>query len=223
MFKKTVKKQKIEDKPWITKGIEKACKKKNALYKTFIATRTIQAENKYKIYKNKWISIIRFSKKAYYNKLLDKHKNNIQTTWKVLNSIIKKKTGKVDNPINLVNDDKLSINKMNDIVNEFNEYFVNIGSNLAKVIVELRTGDRIDEINISSNDYSMFIRGVDEKEILDNCKNKYSTDCNDINMSLIKSIIEHIVKPFTHICNQSFLTGLFPSDMKWTAKVSLIF
>ncbi len=37
-------------------------------------------------------------------------------------------------------------------------------------------------------------------------------------MSLIKSVIEHIVKPFTHICNQSFLTGTFPSNMK-TAKV----
>ncbi len=67
----------------------------------------------------------------------------------------------------------------------------------------------------------MFIRGVDEKEILDivnNCKNKYSTDGNDIDMSLVKSIIEHIVKPFTHICNQSFLTGTFPSNKK-TAKV----
>ncbi len=52
---------------------------------------------------------------------------------------------------------------MNDIVNE---YFVNIGSNLAKVIMEQRSGDRTDEINISSNDYSMFIRGVDEKENL---------------------------------------------------------
>ncbi len=93
---------------------------------------------------------------------------------------------------------------MNDIVNEFTEYFVNIGSNLAKVIMEQRSGDRTDEMNISSNDYSMFIRGVDEKEILDivnNCKNKYSTDCNDSDMSLIKNIIEHIVKPFTHICN----------------------
>ncbi len=93
------------------------------------------------------------------------------------------------------------------------------------MIVEQRTVDRIDEINISSNDYSMFIRGVDEKEILDivnNCKNKYSTDGNDIDMSLVKSIIEHIVKPFTHICNQSFLTGIFPSNMK-TAKVIPIF
>ncbi len=76
-------------------------------------------------------------------------------------------------------------------------------------------------MNISNNDYSMFIRGVDEKEIFDfvnNCKNTFSTDCNDIDMSLIKNIIEYIVKTFTHICNQSFLTGIFPSNMK-TAKV----
>ncbi len=199
---KTVKKKKNEDKPWITKGLEKACKKKHLLYRKFIVTRTIQAENKYKIYTNKLISIIRSSKKNYYNKLLDKHKNNIQSTWKVLNSIIKKNTGKIDYPNYFVNDDKLSINKINDIVNEFNEYFVNIGSNLAKVIVEQRTVDRIDEINISSNDYSMFIRGVDEKEILDivnNCKNKYSTDGNDIDMSLVKSIIEHSKTIYTHL------------------------
>ncbi len=50
LYKRIVK-QNNEDKPWITKGIEKACKKKNALYRKFIATRTKQAENNYKIYK----------------------------------------------------------------------------------------------------------------------------------------------------------------------------
>ncbi len=50
LFNRTVKKQINEDKPWITKGIEKACKKKNSLYRKFIATRIIQAENKYKYY-----------------------------------------------------------------------------------------------------------------------------------------------------------------------------
>lgn len=93
-----VKKQKNEDKPWITKGIVKACKKKNTLYRKFIAIRTKQAENKYKLYQNKLITIIRVSKKDYSSKLLDKHKNNIQATWEVLNSTIKKNTGKVDYP-----------------------------------------------------------------------------------------------------------------------------
>jgi len=39
--------------------------------------------------------------------------------------------------------------------------------------------------NISSNNHSMFIKGADEKEILDIVKNE-NTDCNDIYMSLLK-------------------------------------
>nr|XP_055059783.1 uncharacterized protein LOC129443303 [Misgurnus anguillicaudatus] len=72
LSKKIVKKRKNDDKPWITKGIEKACKKKNALYRKFIITRTKQAEDKYKTYKNKLISIIRFSKKDYYQQILER-------------------------------------------------------------------------------------------------------------------------------------------------------
>ena len=44
---------KYKDKPWITKGLEKACKKKNILYKQFLTSCTKEAESKYKKYKNK--------------------------------------------------------------------------------------------------------------------------------------------------------------------------
>lgn len=53
-------------KPWITKGIENACKKKNTLYAKFVKNRTIESEEKYKKYKNKLVSIIRNSKKQYF-------------------------------------------------------------------------------------------------------------------------------------------------------------
>ncbi len=46
----------------------------------------------------------------------------------------------------------------------------------------------------------MFIGAVDDREILDivkTFKNKKSTDCLDIDMVLVKSIIEYIVQPFT--------------------------
>ncbi len=68
-----VNKSKYADKPWITKGLQNACKKKNVLYKEFIKHRTKEAENKYKKYKNKLTSIMRSSKKMYYSKL---HKLN---------------------------------------------------------------------------------------------------------------------------------------------------
>lgn len=76
-------------------------------------TRTKQAEYKNKIYKNKLISILRFSKKDYYLKLLYRYKSNTQATWKVLNIIIKEYTGKIDYPNYFVNDDALILNEVN--------------------------------------------------------------------------------------------------------------
>lgn len=37
--------------PWITRGLQNACKKKNKLYRDFIKFRSKEAEMKYKLYK----------------------------------------------------------------------------------------------------------------------------------------------------------------------------
>ena len=52
----------------------------------------------------------------------------------------------------------------------------------------------------------MYLSPVDDQDIIrtvQNFKSKMSTDCNDLNMSMIKNIIAHIVKPLKHICNVS--------------------
>ena len=59
------------------------------MYKQFLRNRTKESECKYKSYKNKLTSILRFCEKEYYNKLLVKEKNSTKGTWKILNSIIK--------------------------------------------------------------------------------------------------------------------------------------
>ncbi len=87
---KITRKHQCSNKPWITKGIEDACKKKNNLYKRFIKHRTKDAKIKYKSYKNKLVNIIRTRKKEYYHTLLEQNRSNTQDTWRVLNSIIKK-------------------------------------------------------------------------------------------------------------------------------------
>ena len=48
----------------------------------------------------------------------------------------------------------------------------------------------------------MFLNGVEDREITEivkNCKNKKSTGNDNIDMSIIKHVISHIVKPLTHI------------------------
>ena len=58
--------------------------------------------------------------------------------------------------------------------------------------------------------------------ILNKFTEKISTDCNDMSMSFVKSIIHLVVQPFTYICNLSFATGIFPDAMR-IAKVIPIY
>lgn len=139
---------------------------------------------------------------------------------------------KADNPNSFVKDDDTIINKTKESANEFNDYFVNVGYSLTNSVVEPRIKDGVDEDILHKNSYSIFIRGVDEKEILDivkHFKNKKSTDCNEIDIiskkqqqTNRKNITACIVKPLTHTCNQFFQTGKFPSKTK-TAKVIPIY
>ena len=71
----------------------------------------------------------------------------------------------------------------------------------------------------------MFLKPVEEKEIIDivhDCKNKTSTDYNEIDMIIVKRVIHGISKPLMHIFNLSLQTRQFPNNMK-IAKVVLLY
>ncbi|XP_060780217.1 uncharacterized protein LOC132888186 isoform X1 [Neoarius graeffei] len=203
--------------PWVTKGLQNACKKKNILYRQFLKHRTIEGEEKYKKYKNKLTNIIRICKKDYYNKLVEKNKNNIKGIWTVLNGIVRNGSKTTNYPEYYTENDK-TINNMEDVVNGFNQFFVNVGPDLAAKIKEPETtqcGD-IEDMG-DRNPSTIFLTATDEEEIIQivrKCKNKTSADWNDIDMLTVKTVIEGIVKPLTHICNLSFQSGTFPDKMK---------
>ena len=54
--------------PWITKGLLKSVRKKNLLYKRFLAKPISYRENLYKCYKNKLTHSLFVAKRLYYNK-----------------------------------------------------------------------------------------------------------------------------------------------------------
>lgn len=189
---------------------DRRCKKKNNLYKRFIKQRTKDAEIKYKLCKNRLVNIIRTSKKEYYLTLLEQSRSNTQETWRILNSIIKKGSKNKNYPDYFKKDKDIVLDKTKDIVNEFNDFFVNVGFNLAKEIPESRNNNDLNK-HITQNVSSMFIGAVTHREIINivkTFKNKKSTDCFGIDMTLVKSIIEYIVQPFAYICNLSFRTGV---------------
>ena len=100
-----------------------------------------------------------------------------------------------------------------------------LAPNLAKNIYLPENDATIYDYLERKEEHTMFLSPVDDLEIIrtvQNCKSKRSTDYSDINICLIKKVITKIIKPFSHICNVSFQTGVFPSKMK-IAKVVPLF
>ena len=64
---------------------------KNVLYKKCLRSRTLTAEQKYKLYKNKLTTILIFAEKSYYSSLLVANRGDAKSTWNVLNTVINKK------------------------------------------------------------------------------------------------------------------------------------
>ncbi|XP_035986589.1 uncharacterized protein LOC118560057 [Fundulus heteroclitus] len=140
--------------PWVTEGLRRACMKKNSLYRHFLKKRTVEAEVKYKWYKNKLTNILRSCKREYYNKLLEGNKNNIKGIWTILNSIVRKESKGIKLPEYFTEKDKI-IKDMTDVANGFNRFFVNVGPELASKISETNTS--VCEDMGERNPYTMFL------------------------------------------------------------------
>ena len=177
----------------------------------------------------------------------------MKNTWKLLNEVINRKM-KQRNFISHVNYNNNEIYDKQEIANGFNNFFVNIGPEwqikllFQKIMMYftmflhgVNKKEMLDVIksfaNKTSTDYngmlankivipenndvlqymndrhvnSMFLHGVNKKEMLDVIKsfaNKTSTDYNGMNMFILKKITNFIVHPFLHVCNISFSKGV---------------
>ena len=118
---------------------------------------------------------------------------------------------------------KLVIKETESIVNNFNEYFANIGPNLAAKIK-----------NCHGNSHKNYLRNpsllkfsfttVDQScisKIIDDFALENSSGHDEISNSLMKLIKEYLVIPLTLTVKQSLTTGIFPQKLK-IAKVPYI-
>lgn len=212
-------------KPWLTNNLIKCCRKKYQLYKKFIKNRTIKNEQQFKNYRNKLKIILQMAEKQYYNDLLQKHVGDIKSTWTILNKIVKKGNNASKFPNYFIDDNNKKITNVKDIANGFNAFFANIGPKLADKINPPDGNQTIYDYLTQPTENTIFLQPVTEEEIkitLKTFKNKVSNDCDNINMSMVKQLSESLVKPLTHICNLSFISGIFPDKMK-IAKIIPLF
>ena len=213
-------KQKQLNKPWLTKGILKSIKRKQKMYRTHFLSKDTQKASEYKHYANVLTYIKNKSKTDYYSAQFLKYKDNLKQTWKLIGTLVKRKTKGQTRPTRIILNNK-TFTQEEDIAELFNNFFVNIGPALAKKITT-NNKDPTQYIT-SSPTCSFYLSPITEAQVfaLFSSLNENKTSLNIPN-KLIKLASEPLSKPFTVIYNESLLTGKVPELFK-ISKVTPIF
>ena len=75
---------------WMTAVLMISCNKKAKLYKKYILTRSISAKNRYTLYKNKLVRLLKIAKKTYYFNKIRSCAGNLRKTWELINNLMNK-------------------------------------------------------------------------------------------------------------------------------------
>ncbi len=206
--------------PWISLALLKSIKRKNSLYKKYLKNPSTKNCDTYKTYRNKLHSTLRMAKRNYFSDILEKERNNMRNTWKILNSILRPKT--TASTDKFVSGD-VSITCPKQIATEFNKYFASIGPKLASTIQH--NGKNFSSYLKESNVATCFFQPTDENEIMkiiSKLGSGKSAGHDNIKSDIIKKVAGEIAFPLSMIFNTSLSTGVVPDDFK-IAKVVPIY
>ena len=122
---------KFQSKPWITSGLQKSIAIKNKLFDKFIkSTKPIIKEklhNDYKSYRNMISTLLKQSKKNYYDKYFKDNINNMKNTWEEIRSITSLPKTTNDSPT-VISLEGQTITDPRTIANTFNSFFCSVAA-----------------------------------------------------------------------------------------------
>ena len=195
-------------KPWISCEIISNIKKRQHYFALYFQNKI--PKDFYTHFRNFVTGQISRSKKDYYEHKSNAAKSDIKQTWRIINNIINTKNRKVENTIKkIIHDEAVHVDS-GDIANMFNDYFVDIGKNIAESIVG-NNSNHLEYMTHINQPNSFFFRPIhcySTEKFICSLKNKFS-NLNRIPVKILKSICDIISLCLTNIINKSFTTGVF--------------
>ena len=188
---------KFQSKPWITQGIK-----------------SYYFHSKFKLYRNKLNHLLKLSKKQYYSNYFLKHSKDSKRIWNGIKQIIHFKPPTSDRTIKIITNSNV-ITDRHTIADMFNNFFANIGKDLAC---------SIPNVEMSPLEYlktplcnSFFISPITAEEIeneITKLKSSKATGPFSIPVTILKILKTVISKPLEVLFNASFETGIVPDSFK---------
>ena len=148
----------------------------------------------------------------YYTRTFAIYKNNIKQTWTIIKDTLQRKI-KCETPSQFVIGNR-TVTNPDEIANEFNKYFVNIGRLLSEQINSPHNSE--DYLGDKSKVLFEFTPVNEDRigSIIKKLKSKSSYGYDEISNNLIKHASSSLIKPLTLIVNQVLHTGIFPRQIK---------
>ncbi|KAL0893228.1 hypothetical protein ABMA27_014835 [Loxostege sticticalis] len=181
-------------KPWITPGLLRCIQNRNSLHSKMKKDPNNEvAKVTYLRYRNYCNKLLKKLKCLYERSEFQKAKNNPKATWNVIKSIthLASSSSHSTELLDLTNDPNKSVNQVND-------FFVNIGPNLASKISKSQ--------HISTDESEV-------EKIIVNLKTDSATGYDGISSAVIKAARNSLVPPITYVCNRSLFQK--PSRRLW--------
>ena len=157
----------------------------------------------------------RKAKQLYYDKCFNNFKFDVKNTWKTINEILSRNKTNKSFPKYLKDSDSIVSDK-SEIVKIINDFFTNIGSNLASKIKYKSTREHTYYIN-KTVDRNFTFSYVEEdiiKRTIINLPNKSSYGYDGLSTKLLTILEPALTKSLTLLINQVLTTGIFPDKLK---------
>ena len=205
-------------KPWITQAIKISIKKCNKLKNKFLRCKDPilknSLNNKFKLYRNSLVSLIRQSKKNHFDIFFQTNNTNLRETWKGIKSLINIRAKNTSLPSCLSHGNDI-ITDPTEISNHFNDFFTSIAGKIQSSIHSSHTDFK--KYLKTSNLHSIFISPTNSNEIslvISKFNKSKASGPNSIPTSVLQLLNKNISIIFSKLFNLSFSTGTFPNILK---------
>ena len=200
-------------KDWITMAIMKSCNTKEKLYKIWKKDpNNTRKREEYRKFTNILKNIINKAKELYDKKQIENSMNNSKSIWNLINQKIGKNRKKNNNINNIIDNNK-KITDHQKIADHLKKFFCNVGKKLSDKIRPLNN----EKIKLPTmNSKSIFFEPSNHQEIVHiicNMENKNGGNDN-INAKTLKTLVEHLIDPLTHIFNLCITKAIWPDALK---------
>ena len=218
-----ISRSRIKLKPWITDGLMFSIRKRDNIHKQVRHNpNDIQLLSFYKRYRNVCTRLIKNARESYYKEKITQASGDMKKTWRIIKDIAFGKSVKAEIKTIKVNQvSKTFDDNPDDILNHTNEYFTNIGCNLAQNIIrdlrtsELELADCVQTAPKCQNQFKLTPTNKPEViNIIKSLRNDCATGEDMIQAKSLKDSAEIIWQPLVHMINLSFITGVFPRWLK---------